>query len=118
MLYNIMLKKIWFILFLIALGGYFILKKTTYIYIYIIGEAFIFIIDFLINNKYYDKNNRKAVVKRNWHILANFCQWTFWAAILYVPLMTGLNFGYKVFILIDTFIASTFATYKFIHKNM
>ncbi len=113
MLYSKISRIIWIIILLVSIIGRLISQKDIFfIYLFTIGSALIFIIDFLNVSRYYKSGNR-AKVKKKWHILANLTQWIFWSALVYVPFVSTMSIGYKIFVLVDLFIVATYIMYKY-----
>lgn len=111
MLYNKISRIMWTILFFISIIG--IIKTTNdmiYFWVFCVSSSCIFIIDYISVRKRY---NRDMSAKRKWHIFANFSQWLFWVAVLYLPFISEQSFGYKSFVLADLFLVTAFTMYMY-----
>ncbi len=114
MLLNKTLKIIWYISFILALVGIIATESDTLCILpFAIVSGILFTVDYLKYKSNYVLSSNKVILKRRWHIVSNVTQWVFWVCVLYVPLVAKFSIGYKVFILVDLFIVSTFVNYKY-----
>ena len=115
MIFNKKLRLIWGVLFTAALIAILSFEsKGLYALIFGVTSGFVFIADFYVLRMEYKKAGMmESKYRKRWHIFSKFTQWLFWTALLYVPFMPQFSTGYKIFMLADFFLVSTFAFYKF-----
>lgn len=119
MIFSKKLRLIWGVLFTVALVSILSFESNIlYTLIFGVTSGFIFMADFYILSREY---KRAGVVesryKKRWHIFSKVTQWLFWTALLYVPFVQHFSTGYKIFMLADFFLVSTFAFSKFAKAN-
>jgi hypothetical protein len=119
MIFNKKLRLIWGILFTATLVSVLSFERSAlYALIFGITSGLVFSMDFIIISLDYKKSGIvDSRYRRRWHIFSKFTQWLFWTSILYVPFVPGLSTSYKIFVIVDFFIVSTFAFSKFTKTN-
>lgn len=119
MIFDKRLRLVWGLLFTIALISVISFERDgLYVLIFGITSGLVFSMDFLILNREYKRARvMESKQRKRWHVFSKFTQWLFWTALLYVPFEPGYSTGYKIFVLVDFFIISTFAFYKFNKTN-
>ncbi|WP_394700464.1 hypothetical protein [uncultured Ilyobacter sp.] len=91
---------------------------AVYAIMFGVTSGFVFIADFYLLSREYKKAGvMESKYRKRWHIFSKFTQWLFWMALLYVPFQPQFSTGYKIFMLVDFFLVSTFAFYKFSRSN-
>ncbi|ADO82075.1 hypothetical protein [Ilyobacter polytropus] len=119
MIFNKKLRLIWGVLFTVALIAVLSFGRgAMYAIMFGVASGFVFIADFYILSREYKKSGvMEGKYRKRWHIFSKFTQWLFWTALLYVPFQPQFSTGYKIFMLVDFFLVSTFAFYKFSRSN-
>ncbi len=119
MIFNKKLRLIWGVLFTAALIAILSFERNVfYALIFGVTSGFVFISDFYILKREYKKAGVvESKYKKRWHIFSKLTQWLFWTSLLYVPFVPQFSTGYKIFMLADFFLVSTFAFYKFTKTN-
>lgn len=119
MIFNKKLRLIWGVLFTVALIAVLSFERNVvYAIVFGVASGLVFIADFYILSKDYKKARvMESKYRKRWHIFSKFTQWLFWTALLYVPFQAQFSTGYKIFMLVDFFLVSTFSFYKFSRSN-
>lgn len=113
------LRLIWIILFIAVFPATIYFKSDyTFVILFAVVSGGIFILDFSKLNKHYKKFGSVIAIKRRWHIFSNFTQWMFWTALIVIPFNPNFELKYKIFVMIDIFVISTFSFMKFNKINI
>lgn len=118
MIFNKTMRIIWCISFLISLLSILIFNYDN---IFRLGfgiiSAILFIVDFMMVSTISKKLTISKIFERRWHLFAILTQWLFWVMLLYIPFRAELSLTYKLFFIVDLFVVTTFAFYKFTNQK-